>query len=127
MHVNIKLTQREENGMRPANPYDLHEIVFNNKTIYARPIEWNGQMTDQIKQLNAFNSPVTATKIILTCPDCAINIDLDISEAYLDKYFCKCLDNIITDNGQIISFNDIFTSPFEKEDEIILIPSIKDI
>lgn len=100
--------------MRPVNPYDLHQINYNGREIYARPILWNGLMTNQKKQSNAFNELVIATRLTLTCPDCAINIELDISQTYENQYYCEC---VRTKRSLDIekSTLDVFKNPFEDE------------
>ena len=104
-------------GMLPPNPYDLHEINFNDTTIYARPVEWNGSMVDQKTMKNAFNTPVQAIKLTLTCPNCSIGVDLDISMGLKEAYYCECqgikpVQNAYPSNN-ITNAEDPFQNPFE--------------
>jgi hypothetical protein len=113
-------------GMLPANPYDLHELIFNGQKIYARPIEWNGSLVDQNNNKNGFGLPFKATKLILTCPDCAELVEFNILDDLDGEYHCKCAI-IPAKKIKDKTFVDVFKSPFIDNSDMIteLYPSLQ--
>lgn len=124
--------------MLPANPYDLHEINFNNLKELARPIEWNSTMVDQIRQTSALGDQVRATKAVLTCPNCgSYNEIIDLYDLE-GHYYCEChtglrlsrksKETALSDTRNIIDNLDTrnpFKNPFESGDlNSILYPQV---
>lgn len=109
--------------MSEVNPYDLHQITFNDQLIYARPIEWNSGVVDQKTMLTPFNEQFRATKLTLTCPDCGTCVTLDIYNSIETNYYCDCVGLRQADKkGQIT--DDPFRNPIEAITDLnILYPS----
>lgn len=115
--------------MLPANPYDLHEISFNNLKELARPIEWNSSMVDQIRQTSALGDQVRATKAVLTCPNCgSYNEIIDLYDLE-GHYYCDCHTGPRLSRKSMESVfseaQDPFKNPFQSSDlNSILYPQI---
>lgn len=115
--------------MLPANPYDLHEISFNNQKELARPIEWNSSMADQIRQTSALGDQVRAIKAVLTCPVCgSFNEIIDLYDLE-GHYYCECYTgprhNRKSNKSVISETQDPFKNPFASGDlNEILYPQI---
>lgn len=112
--------------MSEVNPYDLHQITFNDQTIYARPIEWNSGVVDQKTMRTPFNEPFRATKLTLTCPDCGTCVTLDIYNSIKSKYYCECVGIRRIDNKGQIS-EDPFRNPIEAIGDLNILYPIKTI
>jgi hypothetical protein len=109
--------------MLPANPYDLHEIIFNGHKVLARPVEWNSQMVDQIKMKNHFGDSVLASKIVLTCPDCSAFKEIYVHDDLNTNYKCECSIEL----AKSVKTLDPFVNPFEANAQLYssLCPSIE--
>lgn len=60
------------------NPYDLINILINDKPMVARPYAFDSDIVNQKTMRNAFGNFVKPTKASTSCPDCGQGIDLDL-------------------------------------------------
>jgi len=60
------------------NPYELLPLNIDGQLTYARVIELDSEIVDQIKSTNAKKAYVVPKKVITTCPNCAYPLELEV-------------------------------------------------
>lgn len=59
------------------NPYDLVEMRINGVTIYGRPIEFDAEIADFNKLVDAFGNLIHPKRLSTTCPSCGQGLIVD--------------------------------------------------
>jgi len=60
------------------NPYDLVEMRINGTMIHGRPIEFDAEIVDFNKLLDAFGNPVRPKVLSTTCPSCGQGLIIEV-------------------------------------------------
>jgi len=75
------------------NPYDLIPVIVNNTgDLYARPVEFDSEVTDLIEMTNADGQPIMPSRIETVCPDCGsvVSMEVKLSNPPFDIINCIC-------------------------------------
>lgn len=74
------------------NPYDLLQLIINNKAAFGRPVAFDSDVVDQHEMKNAFGKYVKPTQVVSTCPDCGQGFTLNVrlSGPPFEPYVCLC-------------------------------------
>lgn len=97
--------------MTNYNPYNLVAMSINGTEIYGRPMEFDSEIVDFQKMINAFGYSVKPSKLSTICPSCGQGLEVVVSlpdpPFPVVEYTCQYC------NPSITSISEPFNNPIE--------------